>query len=626
MKQRFKRRLALLLAGGMLLALLSGCGDRGSDGAPLPDESAPTEIVTDSGETLTVTEPTPADSYGTLYQALTGVQQAVNDIYEISEMASIPEEQLVNPEAEEFGDPDYAKANIPAESLTEGDLIVTDGSYIYMICASELVIVAASGESTAEVGRIFVTNPPPEGYSGSETPQKLFVSGDNLYVVTYEYLYQSGESDGSTASSEKVHVKQYDISNKAEPVIVSDFAQSGRYLDSYVSGDVLYLIGAYSIWVPDEADASTYVPTITRNGEDALLEPSSIYICPGLDSTDYTVLSTIQLSDGAHLTTKALTGYNAWNAADGENLYLARTSYTYTMGDPYDQDQYSVTDYTYNAFTRLTRLSMDGNLELLGSGTVEGYLFGQGAMSLSDGNLYLGTIRNGYAYQVFTDEKYGFVNYQVGERTASNAVYALDGELNLLRSAEDVAGDETVYSIRFVGSTAYVMTYLDLIPKFAIDMTAETLSPTAISGLTDMAHNLYDFGENQTAGVGVSRDETGAVSSLRLDVYTASGTSLTLSDSVEVSDQWDISMNSPAAVQVFPEEQLIAVPVGSAYQIYAFENGALTEAGTVEMGYISASTRAFHNGDYWYFCNDATVVAVSAADMTTVAQANFAYG
>lgn len=160
MKQRFKRRLALLLAGGMLLALLSGCGDRGSDGAPLPDESAPTEIVTDSGETLTVTEPTPADSYGTLYQALTGVQQAVNDIYEISEMASIPEEQLVNPEAEEFGDPDYAKANIPAESLTEGDLIVTDGSYIYMICASELVIVAASGESTAEVGRIFVTNPP----------------------------------------------------------------------------------------------------------------------------------------------------------------------------------------------------------------------------------------------------------------------------------------------------------------------------------------------------------------------------------------------------------------------------------------------------------------------------------
>lgn len=101
-----------------------------------------------------------------------------------------------------------------------------------------------------------------------------------------------------------------------------------------------------------------------------------------------------------------------------------------------------------------------------------------------------------------------------------------------------------------------------------------------------MAHNLYYFGENQTAGVGVSRDETGAASSLRLDVYTASGTLMALSDSVEVSDQWDLSMNSPAAVLVFPEEQRIAVPVGSAYQIYAFENGALTEAGTVEMGYI----------------------------------------
>ena len=189
MKQRFKRRLALLLAGGMLLALLSGCGDRGSDGAPLPDESAPTEIVTDSGETLTVTEPTPADSYGTLYQALTGVQQAVNDIYEISEMASIPEEQLVNPEAEEFGDPDYAKANIPAESLTEGDLIVTDGSYIYMICASELDTAEARRRRNSLSAAIISTSSPtsisisPASLMEARPPRKRYMSNSMTFPI-----------------------------------------------------------------------------------------------------------------------------------------------------------------------------------------------------------------------------------------------------------------------------------------------------------------------------------------------------------------------------------------------------------------------------------------------------------
>lgn len=625
MNNVWKRTLALLLAVLCCFTLLSGCGNKKQNDTPLPDASNPTEIVTDSGETVTVTEPVAADSYDTLYAALIGVQQAASQIYALSEQAAIPEEQLVNPEAEAYGDPDYAAANLPAAGVTQGDLIVTDGTYIYMVCASELVIVSASGADTREVGRTFVTNPAPEGYGGSETPQALYLSGDNLYVITYEYLYSYAQDSGR-ASAEKVHVKQYSVADRTKPAIVADFAQSGRYLTSYCADDVLYLVGAHSIWTPDKADPATFVPSLTQNGEDALLEAGDIYLCPGLDSTDYTVVTALRLGDGSRLATKALTGYNAWSAADGQNLYLARTSYTYTMSDPYDKDQYSVTDFTYNAFTRLVRLSMDGTLSLGASGTVEGYLFNQGAMSLKDGTLYLGTVCNGYAYQVYTDEKYGFVNYQMGERTATNAAYALSSDLETLRSVRDTAGGDTVYAIRFTGSTAYVMTYDDLIPKYVIDMTADSPKPAAVQGLDSMAHNLYYFGEGRTAGVGVSAAEDGTVTGLTLTVYDTSGTNVTPLSSVTVSDQWSQAMNNPTAVRVFPEQQLIAVPTDTGYQVYAMQDGTLTAKGSVELGYVSAGTRVFSIGDCWYFCNDATVVAANAGDLTPVAKCDFAYG
>ena len=141
-----------------------------------------------------------------------------------------------------------------------------------------------------------------------------------------------------------------------------------------------------------------------------------------------------------------------------------------------------------------------------------------------------------------------------------------------------------------------------------------------------MAHNLYCFGEGRTAGVGVSAAEDGTVTGLTLTVYDTSGTNVTPLSSVTVSDQWSQAMNNPTAVRVFPEQQLIAVPTDTGYQVYAMQDGTLTAKGSVELGYVSAGTRVFSIGDCWYFCNDATVVAANAGDLTPVAKCDFAYG
>ncbi|MBQ1282166.1 MAG: beta-propeller domain-containing protein, partial [Oscillospiraceae bacterium] len=464
----------------------------------------------------------------------------------------------------------------------------------------------------------------PEGYSGSETAHAVFVSGSNLYVVTYECLFRTVEDEGGLIyeSSEKVHLKRYDVSDPANPVIVGDFAQSGQYLDSMCVNGRIYLISACGIWAPIPDDASTFVPVITRNGEDQLLAAEDITICPGLDSTDYTVVSVINAESGEDLKTHALTGYHAWSAAEGDRLYLARTAYDYTESEAHTEDQYKVVDHAYNAFTRIVALKLDDTLELSVSTAVEGALFGTGAFTANNGEIYLAVKEDGYAYQTYTDEKYGFVNILMQEEKRGNAVYALDAELELARGLRDIA--DAVYTVYFAGTQACVLGYDTLVPAFVVDMTQSELN--AQTGPASICRNLYRFSDGMSAGIGPVRDGSGAITGLGLAMYDTSSAAFTELSAIKVGENWGSALAMTGAVHVLPELQMIAVPTDTGYAVFSWNGSAWSETATVELGYVTAETKLFVAGDTAYFCNDAMILAVSTSDWSEIARVEFAYG
>ena len=57
-------------------------------------------------------------------------------------------------------------------------------------------------------------------------------------------------------------------------------------------------------------------------------------------------------------------------------------------------------------------------------------------------------------------------NYQ-----PSNNVFVLDAGMNVVGSITDIAPDETIKSVNFQGNTAYVVTYEQTDPLFAIDLS-----------------------------------------------------------------------------------------------------------------------------------------------------------
>lgn len=651
MNQLLKRILAVFLAAILMLAA-AGCAAKPepvrqdaslpTDDTPAPEEPAAPEQTAEnpSGEKAEAEDGDtdaedgeedpasaaqlplieslrPAEDYDEIYQLMLAVQESANSVFSMHEQDMPYEEQPLNPFAEQYGDPLYPDP--ASEGVLTGSLSVTDGEYIYMVSTGELIILKADGENTAELGRCFVTSPIPGGYGGSEDPQAVYVSGDSVLVVTYEYLYRNYETESGELgydSTERVHVKRYDVSDPAAPVIMSDFAQSGRYLQSYFAADVLYLIGAHSIWMPEKEDTASFAPTILQNGEDSVLEPSAIILCPEPDSTDYTVVSAIDAQTGEALATKAVTGYHAWSEADQNALYLAGTSYRYEITEPYEEAQYTVRDYGYRAYTRLIRMELNGSLDITADAVVDGYLPDEDALSLHGDRLRLGTACSAYSFRVFTDEEYGFVNRIPGERVSSNALYALNTDLEIVNEMQELLPEQEIYKFRFDADRVWIMDYQDMFPDYTIDLAAEPWIAEPVEGGPSFAHNLYAVQNGMTVGTAVSED-----GALMLACYDEQ---LNLLAETQVSDDWHQAMSRPDSVREFPALSVIAVPADNAYILYELEDGAFRLLGKAELGY-TADTAIFYLDGFWYFCNDAAVTVLNE-QLESVLKTEFAYG
>ena len=78
------------------------------------------------------------------------------------------------------------------------------------------------------------------------------------------------------------------------------------------------------------------------------------------------------------------------------------------------------------------------------------------------------------------------------EGTSKNNIYVLDGGMNIIGKLENIAPGERIYSARFVGDRAYLVTFKKVDPFFVIDMssprTPRVLGALKIPGYSDYLH------------------------------------------------------------------------------------------------------------------------------------------
>ena len=387
----------------------------------------------------------------------------------------------------------HGKTYTQVEGVDEADVIKTDGRYIYVARDNDLVIYSAEGKNSKIIKKIKAV----ENSKLDEYISELYLN-DNRLIVIYSNYRQVSDATSDEADSDyyesfrsETRADVYDCSDAKNLVKLDSFTQSGSYSNSRMIGSRLYLVSNKS----DYENRKNPLPYVCCGTDDIReLDATDIYCVEEPSSADFVVVSEFDTADkNVETVTKSVLGSSGEIYCSSENLYV--TGYTGGYRGLWLFDGAYIDSKTSKAYedtgkTQIIKFSLKDGVELVSSAKVKGYINNQYSLDESGDTLRVATTS--------TDKKY----------RDENNLFVLDGQLNQLGSVRGFAKDESIKAVRYVGDTAYVITYEQTDPLFVIDLTNASaptiLGSVKISGFSSM---LVPIDENTVLGIGYHTQE-----------------------------------------------------------------------------------------------------------------------
>ncbi len=519
------------------------------------------------------------------------------------------------------GTQDYSGTNVQVKGVDEADIVKTDGSYIYYVAGNQLNILNADGAATRLVSSTSLSADDTWWGYNSE----LFILGSRLVVITQSYnvVWVNDVNGGYQNNLDQTSAVIYDISNPAKPMQVVSLGQSGSYVSSRMIGDYVYLVTSQYIYNPIKDTPVTYIPSTSVGTESKLLMPVDLYFGSDPQNAAYTVIGTINLKSGANFTSaKAVFGGTSQLYANENHMLLAIARYgEETLPIAPDKDGKNVQITNGSNSTDLVLLGIsEGQIVKLASGSVPGSLLNQFAMDEYKDVFRVVTTLNAWQQRIYTD---GVDTYEY-DNTNTNALYTLDKDLTILGKIENLAKDETVQSVRFDGEIGYFVTFRQVDPLFAVDLSnpayPRVLDALKIPGFSEY---LHVFSGSLLLGIGYNADDnTGRMQGVKLSMFdTSDKTNVREVAKANVDASWTIVGNNHKAILVDAQKNLIAFPADSSYYIYRYTaNQGFELAAKVGMtaDLSSWNLRGLFIGDYFYVLGDSGLTIISLSDFSTV--------
>lgn len=512
--------------------------------------------------------------------------------------------------------------------------------------------------------------------------QDMYVYNDMLLVVgsisaeKWVYFDENGKrtDDGDIDSNyfqdclskEAVFVSVYTTGES--PQLLDTYYQEGSYEDVRISPDgYMYLISDYFTQstnvVENENELENYVPTCGINDKASYI-PAEDILLPAetegnSDRLSYTVIGSLDLNTSGEITavdSKALAGYTGQIYCSQDNLYTN----TYSPYERNDEESLKTEK------TNITRIEIsDGTITPAASGTIEGTVKDQFSMSEYNGYFRVAAHRLYYDYKFvpyddyeinedgdavdswgdvlygeWKDDEFGWYSFNTSE--IDNCVYVLDLDMNIVGESEAFGKGESIKSSSFSGDTAYVVTYEQTDPLFAIDLSDPT-APAIMDEFKILGYSTYmqQWNDGQLLGFGIAADEDGIERGIKLTMFDNSDPyNLQAIDTFEFIRGEEQYIGSDAvwdrkAMLIAPEKNLIGFPLYRynygeedwdmseqyAYMFFSFEDGKFVYRGEFVNNLVDYNTdiynftRAVYIGDYVYIISGSNFIA---ADIDTM--------
>tara|TARA_R110000772_G_scaffold252157_1_gene367336 strand:- start:55602 stop:57641 length:2040 start_codon:yes stop_codon:yes gene_type:complete len=337
-----------------------------------------------------------------------------------------------------------------------------------------------------------------------EYVQGLYISGPQLISIgSTQYYGPYGRQWLGIASwlQQNLSIKIYDTTTITAPELKWDIGIEGGLVDSRRIGDTLYIISRHSpqfeniYYYPsnqNEADANAQklaaiqpqdlIPVLTVNGESRpLFTPQNCLL--SRDDQDQTYAYPVYTS----VTAIPLTSPGAAESV----CFNEESSGIYVSQEALYLSQYRYSDKGESTRIHKFKLTL-GRPEYRGSADIAGQLWGPGQsdfrMSERNGLLRIVTT-------VFTHDNEDLRDHQLsilGEASQSKTLELVASLPNTRRPQEIGKANEALYGVRFIDERAYFVTFEQIDPLYAIDLSNPAdpyiAGELEIPGVSDFLH------------------------------------------------------------------------------------------------------------------------------------------
>jgi len=661
-----------------LATLLTACGGGGGGSTATSPDPAPGPDLAPTGLLI------PVQSNSEL---LATVQRGFTNTLN-NNMARTEELAITAPTEQDSSESSYTTTYTLENNVDEHDAVKYDGEHLFiapsrsMDCCfivDDLVMVAEAEEDIEQSDaipepqpepqesdrsiRILETDPENAGAAevgtieldNSRTVEGLYTQDDQLVSISssgWWGIYGESFARVSNWEGQTTALDIYDISDITAPTPQMQIEFQGGFVNSRKKGDIIYLVARHTPNIDgfdyypmeeaisenetllDELSIEDILPKVSVNGVESLLVDANECLITDPDNE----LST---ADTGYPTLTLLIAVNIVDQSIANaTCYLEPTDGIYVSENAIYLTQVDYRDAASRTLIHSYELSED--LTYQGSGVAEGSLYLNGDRDFRI-NEYEGHLR------IVTTERTGDSSDSVDHRLSILKLNTQELEMELVatlpnKDRPEAIGkpNEDLYGVRFMGDTAYLVTFERIDPLYVLDLSTPTDPVIAgelmVTGFSDFLHPVSD-----QLLMGLGQDENGFTKLELFNVenmsspYSLGTVTLGIEDGLISPDSlnWSYSearYNRHAfTYQVISDTQdrfLVPATLSfyneqSGYQdedrLYLFEindkNTALT-ASINKVGYITAKrnerwyssrNRGVIDGDAVYYINDSSV-------------------
>lgn len=494
---------------------------------------------------------------------------------------------------------EHSGTNVHESGVDEPDLVKTDGRRVVTVANGQLSVVdVASRQRTAKL------TVPGGGYASQlllDGDRALVMTGGDAQAYRGERMVPSDKPIDPVANGSRLVL--VDLTGAGE--ILGSLQIDGYYIDARQIGSVARVVMRSTPNLKfrhPQGDAVTESAT-ERNRE--VVENSGI--ADWLPR--YTLESGNARSDGQLVECEAVSHPRRYTGASLLTVLTVDLQRDLTTGDPisiaadgdtvygtgtslYVADDHVEHGVTGNNFAPDVRplpageqrtevyqfdISGSGKPVHVASGGVEGTLLNQYSLSEHEGNLRIATT-------------VASAGGSTAQRLRSMVtVLTRQGEDLMLRGRVDGLGEgERIYSVRYTGDIAYVVTFRETDPLYTVDLSDP--SAPKVTGelkITGYSAYLHPLGRDRLLGVGQEATSDGVATGLQVSLFDTSADSASRVGQFHLPEAYSEVENDPHAFLYWEDKGLIILPVtvgpdGAGMLVLKRSGDRLDEVGVVQ--------------------------------------------